>query len=477
MRRLADLHGYQLRAVNHQIEHPRNFLWLFMGAGKTVVTLTTIAHLIKHGAIRAALVCAPLRVAQSVWAQEAQKWEHLRHLRFSLIHGGGPIDRMRALTRPADVYLINYEGIVWLAAQLRHYYVGRGTLLPFDMLVLDESSRMKNVDTKRMEAFLGEGTDSLLPYFTYRTGLTGTPASNGLEDLFGQFLVVDNGERLGTSLNSYLSTHFTAEGYGGYKHQVTPNGERFIHERVSDIVLEMNQDEYNRLPDMIVNDIYVDLKPEHRVQYEQLERDLFTELDNGVELEVLNEAAKTNKCLQYSNGAAYTNTETREWHPVHDAKLDALEDILEEAGGEPVLVAYNYRPDAARIMKRFPYAKNITGMSGAEFTQTLSDWKAGKVRLLLGHPASMGHGVDGLQDRGNILVWFGLNWSLELYLQFNARLQRQGQGRPVVCHRILTNDTLDDAVKVALAVKDTIQTDLRAAVDQYRKQKQEQRAA
>lgn len=773
---LANLHPYQLRAVNHQIEQPRNFLWLFLGAGKTVITETTIAHLIRHGAMRAALVVGPKRVIQSVWEQEAKKWRHLHHLRFSVIQGS-PSQRMRALAKPADIYLINYEQLRWLSTQLQHYCIRRNTLLPFDMLVLDESTRMKNHDTSRMEAII-----PLLPYFIYRTGLTGTPVSNGLVDLFGQFLVVDNGERLGTSYSDYLQHYFRPGTRNRYKDEVTPEGERAIHQRVSDIVLEMNQEDYLRLPDLIINDLYVDLPTSVRAQYEELEMQLFTELDNGVELEVKDEAAKVNKLLQVSNGAAYVNTETREWQAVHDAKLDALESIIEEAAGEPILLAYNFRPDAHRIMERFKFAKNITGMSGTEFVKTLEEWKLGRVPLLIGHPAclhpdtevltenrgwvrlidvgagervhdgvefvqhsgcqysgyrevievfgitmtpghkllvgdewveakdvgdsedvrrearyrprktndssgsrlrtlwvppsdalaergetqptrqgalrklhrrfvspddqqsnlpdlerygesrtrrlrfrellrswdrcvqalgivpkllrgyvgrllrridlranrqrqgllqgelslgyqlgaaveqaqqpqgglprggdasrragtpergkqndvadasesrnvsgrscgrrptlpvweesgpeecraprkapvydlvdcgprhrflirnssgevfishnSMGHGVDGLQRRGRIMVWFGLNWSLELYLQFNARLHRQGQGHPVVCHRILARDTADDLVAMALAEKHQTQETLRRAVDAYRKRKE-----
>ena len=439
----------------------------------TVVTLSTIAHLRQHRAIRAALVVAPLRVATSVWAQEAAEWSHTKHLRFSII-AGNPQERMRALTRPADVYVTNYENLVWLATQLRHYYIRRNTLLPFDMLVLDESSKMKNIKTKRMQALAGnarENLESLLPYFWYRTGLTGTPATNGLEDLFGQFLVIDNGERLGVSFENYLANYFRPADNNGYRYEATEEGSRFIYQRVSDIVLEMKEEDYITLPPLVVNDIYVNLKPRHRDQYEQLEREFFTELDAGVELEVTNEAAKSNKLLQFSNGAAYTNTETREWEVVHDAKLDALEEIVEEAEGEPILLAYAYKPDAARILKRFPFAKNISGMSARAFEETKQRWLDGKERLLIGHPASMGHGIDGLQKRGNIMVWFGLNWSLELYLQFMKRIHRQGQERRVVCHRILTNDTLDDAVKLALDVKTQTQDDLRAAVAEYRRNK------
>lgn len=463
--RPTDLLPYQVRAINHQIAHPKNFLWLFMGAGKTVITLSTIAHLKAHGVIRAALVLAPLRVATSVWAQEAQSWEHTRHLKFSIIVGT-PDERMRAITRPADVYVVNYENVAWLSTQLQHYYVRHNTLLPFDMLVIDESTKMKNPEAKRMQAIA-----PLLPYFWYRTGLTGTPATNGLEDLFGQFLVIDNGERLGTSFKDYQDNYFEKQDQNGYKYRVTPEGERFIHHRVSDIVLEMKRDDYIKLPPLIINDIYVDLKPRHRAQYEQLEMQLFAELDSGTELEVMNEASKSNKCLQFSNGAVYTNTETREWESVHDAKLDALEEIIDEAGGEPVLLAYAYKPDAHRIMKRFPYAKNLSGMTGKQFEATKQRWLEGKERLLLGHPASMGFGIDGLQKRGNIMVWFGLNWSLELYLQFEARLHRQGQKQRVVCHRILTTDTLDDAVKLALEVKTQTQENLREAVRQYRERR------
>lgn len=463
--RPEQLHHYQLKAINHQIANPSSMLWIGMGLGKTVITETSIAHLIQHQFTRAALVLGPLRVVQSVWLQEARKWSHLQHLRFSLIHGNA-MERMRALTRPADIYLMNYENLSWLEAQLQHYYIKRGTLLPFDYLALDESTKLKNYDTKRMTAII-----PLLPYFNYRTGLTGTPASNGLEDLFGQYLVIDGGQRLGRSKDFYLGNYFKKADSNGYKYKVTPEGEAYIHHAVADITLEMKTEDYIDLPDFVTNDIYVDLSPKHRRQYDELEMLMFTELDNGEPLEVNAPAAKTNKCLQFSNGAAYTNTETKEWHAVHDAKLDALEDIMEEAGGSPVLVAYNYTPDALRIMKRFPYAKNLTGMKGAEFVQTLEDWKQGKVRMLLGHPASMGHGVDGLQKAGHTLVWFGLNWSLELTLQFNARIQRQGQGHPVVCHRILTRNTMDDAVRIALDVKTQTQDNLREAVMQYRKHK------
>ena len=459
------MHEYQVRAVNHMLSHPSSMLWMGMGLGKTMVGETSVAHLIQHNFIRAALVTAPLRVVQAVWMQEARKWSHLRHLRFSLIHGNVH-ERIRALSKPADIYLINYENLAWLYGILYHYYISRGTLLPFDAWLIDESTKMKSADTKRFEAML-----PLLPYFKYRTGLTGTPASNGLEDLWGQFLMVDSGQRLGADFDSYIFKFFEKGGYGGYKNKPTEEGEAYIHRIVSDIVLQLRSEDYIKMPDLKVNDIWVDLPPKARKQYDELELQMWTMLDNGEPLEIQHESAKVNKLLQMANGAAYTNTETKEWERIHDAKLDALEEVIEEAGGEPILLGYNYKPDAYRILKRFKFAKNLTGMKGSEFTQTLEDWKAGKVRLLLGHPASMGHGVDGLQKRGHILVKYGNNWSLELNLQLEGRLQRQGQGEPVICHRIMARDTADELVRMSLVVKDDTQTELRDAVDAYRRQR------
>lgn len=459
------LHHYQLRAINHVIENPASMLWVGMGLGKTIVVLSAFGHLMQHHYMRAALVVGPRRVVESVWSQEALKWEHTRGLRFSHVLGTAD-ERTRALTKPADFYLINYENLPWLAEALHHYYIDRGIAIPFDGLALDESTKMKNGASKRMQALA-----PLLPRFNWRVGLTGTPAANGLQDLWGQFLCVDLGARLGRVYDHYIAKYFEQGDYGGYKSTPTPEGERTIHALVSDITLQLRSEDYVKLPDMIVNDIYVDIPEKKRAQYDQLEIALFTELDDGQELEVKTEAAKLNKLLQFANGAAYTDTESKSWSPVHDAKLDALEDVMEESGGEPVLVAYNYRPDAARILKRFPYAKDLTGMSASEFNAALTDWKMGNLRMLIGHPASMGHGVDGLQDRGHIIVWFGLNWSLELTDQLNARLHRQGQGEPVIVHRILARDTADEIVKSALSYKYQTQESLRDAVDQYRKRK------
>jgi SNF2 family DNA or RNA helicase len=465
---LQNLHGYQVRAANHLLEHPNAFIWGFLGCGKTIMTLSAIAQLLHYRAARGALVIGPTRVVQSGWASEAKKWEHTKHLRFQLLQGERNY-RTRALFKPADVYLVNYEGIGWLMNTLQRYFIDRGHPLPFDILVYDESPRVKNPETVRAQALI-----PFLQYFPRRWGLTGTPASNGLEDLFGQFLMVDGGRTFGIDRQSYLSAYFTAGGYNGYGYTPTEDGRRHIYQNAAAITLELEEKDYSSMPDLIMNDIYVDLLPKHRAQYEEVEMQLFTELDNGVQLEIEHPQSKSNKLLQLGNGAVFVDTETREWHPVHDAKLDALQEVMEETGGAPVLVAYNYTPDAERIQKRFKYAVNLSGMSGCKFNETLNAWRAGQIRMLLGHPASLAEGVDGLQDAGHHMVWFGLNWSLMLYTQFNGRLRRTGQQHPVICHRILARDTFDDVVKDVLGMKAVTQADLRRAVGEYRKRKQQQ---
>lgn len=459
----TDLHEYQVRAVNHAVANPQAMLWIGTGLGKTAIVETTVAHLRNHRAIKAALVIAPLRVCQAVWRQEAQKWSHLRHLRFSPILGDGP-DRLRAITRPADIYLVNYENVAWLFQMLEHYYASRVDLLPFDMLIMDESTKMKSPLSKRLAAIL-----PYLKFFRHRIGMTGTPATKGLEDLWGQFLCVDSGIRLGTDYSAFVSNYFEKGGFGGYKYSPTPAGEQLIYSRVSDIVLQLKKEDYLDLPDIIDREVLVELPPKARKIYDDLELQLWAELDEGKELEIASPAALVNKLLQISNGNVYTNTELKTWEKVHDEKLNALDEVIEEAAGQPILLAYNFKPDAARIMQRYPYAVNLTGLSEKEFNKTIEDWKAGKIRLLLGHPASVAHGVDGLQKGGHIMVWFGNNWSLELTLQMRDRLQRQGQGEPVVIINIRTKDTADFLVKATLSERLETQTSLETAVEQYRK--------
>ena len=345
------LHDYQKRAVNHQCTRPHSMLWLDMGLGKTIVTLTSIAHLISTGFLRGVVIVAPIRVIRLVWRQEAAKWEHTKHMRFSMVAGTRD-QRTRALLREADIYLINYENLEWMAEVLDTYFVGKDKPMPFNGVVWDEISKMKNSTTNRVKA-----VRKILPKFDWATGLTGTPASNGYKDLHGQFLVVDKGQRLGTSKTAFRTRFYKK--VGPYKDVPYPDTEETIKNLIGDITLEMSAEDYNKLPDLIVNNVEVEMPEEVRSKYEQMEREFFTVLDSGKELEVFNSAALTNKCLQFSNGAVYPVAGMPLWEPVHDAKINALEEIIDESQGFPVLCAYAYRSDAQRIMQRFRHLDPI----------------------------------------------------------------------------------------------------------------------
>ncbi len=461
------LHDYQKKAVNFQCSHLSSMLWLDMGLGKTVITLTSIAHLLNVGFLRGVVIVAPIRVIRLVWRQEADKWVHTKHLQFSMVVGTKD-QRVRALLRPANVYLINYENLGWLAETLQTYFVSKNKQIPFNGIVWDEISKMKNSSTNRVKSFR-----KIADQFDWTTGLTGTPASNGYKDLHGQYLVVDQGDRLGTSKTQFRSRFYRK--VGPYKEVPYEDTEDTIKKLIGDITLEMSAEDYNPLPDLIINNVDIEMPDEIRVKYEQLEKEFFLQLDSGKEIEAFNQAALTNKCLQFSNGAMYPIAGMPLWEPIHNLKLEALEDIIDEAQGSPVLCAYAYRSDAQRIMDRFKHLDpiNLTDCkSESSLANAMHRWKTGNCALMIGHPASMGHGIDGLQKNGHILVWFGLNWSLDLYEQFNARVRRQGQGVPVICHRILMKDTLDQAQALALDDKATTQTALRNAVKEYRLHKE-----
>jgi SNF2 family DNA or RNA helicase len=442
-------------------------LWLDMGLGKTIITLTSLAHLIRTQYLRGVVIVAPIRVIRLVWRQEAAKWQHTQHLKFSMVTGTRD-QRTRALLRPADIYLINYENLGWLAETLQTYFVKKDKPLPFNGVVWDEISKCKNSATNRVKA-----VKKILDKFDWTTGLTGTPASNGYKDLHGQFLVVDKGQRLGVSKTAFRTRFYRK--VGPYKEVAYEDTEDTIKKLIGDITLEMSAEDYNPLPDLIVNNIEIEMPDDLRVKYDKMEREFFLQLDSGKEVEMFNQASLTNKCLQFSNGAMYPVAGMPLWEPIHDLKLDALEEIIDEAQGSPVLCSYAYRSDAARIMEKFKHLDpiNLTDCkSESALLNAMHRWKTNDCALMIGHPASMGHGIDGLQKNGHILVWFGLNWSLDLYEQMNARVRRQGQGVPVICHRIMCQDTLDQAQALALDEKATTQQGLRNAVKQYRETKE-----
>lgn len=459
------LHDYQKKAVNFQCTHPNSMLWLDMGLGKTVITLTSLSHLLGTGFLRGVIIVAPIRVIRLVWRQEAAKWEHTKHLRFSMV-AGTKDQRTRALLRPADVYMINYENLGWLAETLQTYFVKKDRPMPFNGIIWDEISKMKNSSTNRVKAF-----KKIADKFDWTTGLTGTPASNGYKDLHGQFLVIDGGQRLGTSKTAFRTRFYYKQ---GFKEIPFHDTESTIKTLISDITLEMSAADYLTMPDLVINNVMVELPTEYRAQYDQLEKDFFIKLDSGAEVESFNQASLTNRLLQFSNGAMYPVAGMPLWEPIHDAKLDALEEIIEESNGQQILCSYAYRSDAERIMKKFHALDpiNLTQCkSESALNEAMRRWKSGECRLMIGHPASMGHGIDGLQERGHTIVWYGLNWSLDLYDQMNARLHRQGQGEPVICHRILCTDTMDEAQALALDEKATTQASLRKAVKEYRERK------
>lgn len=457
------LHGYQQKAVNFQCSMPHSMLWLDMGLGKSAITLTSIVHLLNAGFLRGVVIVAPIRVIRLVWRQESMKWSHTQHLKFSMLTGTRD-QRTRALLRPADIYLVNYENLGWLAETLDTYFISKSRQIPFNGIVWDEISKCKNSSTQRVKS-----VKKILQHFDWATGLTGTPASNGYKDLHGQYLVVDRGQRLGTSKTAFRTRFYKKE--GPYKEVPFEDTEDVIKSLVGDITLEMSAEDYNPLPDLMINDVEVEMPETLRARYDQMEKDFFLQLDSGQSKEMFNQASLTNACLQFANGAIYPIAGMPLWEALHDLKLDALEELIDEANGEPILCAYAYRSDAERIMTRFKHLDpiNLTECkSERALENAMTRWKTGKCALMIGHPASMGHGVDGLQDRGHILVWFGLTWSLDLYKQFNARLRRQGQGVPVICHRIMMRDTLDQAQSLALAEKDESELSLRSAIKTYR---------
>lgn len=467
-----DLHQYQTVASDHQVSHAKSMLWLGMGLGKTVSTLTTIARMMDELRVYGTLVVGPLRVCQTVWKQEAAKWSHTQHLRVELVLGSAS-ERAGAMGRRADVYIINYENIPWLVTFLMHHYLERGRQLPFNFAVFDEITKLKNSSAVRHKRLR-----EILPYIPYRTGLTGTPASNGYKDLFGQYLALDDGERLGTKVTVFrenlAAQQVTYAGgmdmsqakaiEGKENRQVYP----LIHRSIADITIEMASRDYLDMPDVVYNDLWITLPLEARKKYDQLETEMFMEMDSGAQIEVFSAGAKTGKCLQAANGAVYLNPGDPDWEALHDAKLDALEDVVEEASGAPVLVLYAFKHDRDRILKKYPEAEEFkSGMSVKKVQDLVSRWNAGSVSMLLGHPASMGHGLN-LAQGGHIAVWFGLNWSLELYEQANARLDRQGQTQTVLIHRILAKGTMDEAVRMALDSKASTQQDLKKAISDYR---------
>ncbi|WP_017726754.1 DEAD/DEAH box helicase [Halalkalibacterium ligniniphilum] len=438
-------HPYQEYAIEHVIKNPASGLLLDMGMGKTVSTLTAVADLLHdYFDVSKVLVIAPKRVAEDTWSRETEKWGHTQYLKVSKVLGSQK-ERIRALLEPAHIYVTNRENVEWLV----EYYKKKW---PFDMVVIDELSSFKSSKSKRFRALR-----KVRPLIKRLVGLTGTPAPNSLLDLWPQMYLLDAGERLGKTLTQYRDKYFQAGARNGhivYEWKLKNGAEEAIHERIGDICVSMQAKDHLNLPDRVDNVIKVPMDERTKEKYKQLEKDLLLPFaDSDVVADTA--AVLSNKLLQLANGAIYD--ENRDIQIVHDEKLNALEEIQEAANGKSLLVFYTYKHDLERIQQRFKQAKTL------DTSKDIQDWNSGKIEMLLAHPASAGHGLN-LQDGGHIIVWFGLTWSLELYQQANARLDRQGQKHSVIVHHLVAEGTVDEDVMRALEGKAVGQNALLEAV-------------
>ena len=443
-------HNYQKYAIEFIKKHPVAAILLDMGMGKTSLTLTAIYELMYESfEISKVLIVAPLRVARNTWSDEIKKWDHLKGLKYSIVVGTAT-ERKRALQADADIYIINRENVPWLIEQ-------SGTEFDFDMVVIDELSSFKNWQAKRFKALM-----KVRPKIKRIVGLTGTPSSNGLMDLFAEFKLLDMGERLGRFISQYRLDFFKPDRMNGpivYTYKLLPGAEDRIYNRISDITISMKGTDYLDMPELISTEHKVYLNKEEKAQYDVLKNELVLQLPGG-EITASNAATLSGKLSQLANGAIYSDD--KEVKIFHDRKLDALEDLIEAANGRPVLVAYWFKHDLKRITERL--SKLGIVFQRLDKDESIRKWNAGELQVGLIHPASAGYGLN-LQSGGNILVWFGLTWSLELYQQTIARLWRQGQsqGTVSVIH-IVTDGTVDDRILKALEQKDSTQAALIDAV-------------
>jgi len=435
-------YDYQKYAEEFILEHPACALFLDCGLGKTVVTLSAVHKLLfDYFSVKKVLVVAPLRVAQHTWTGEKEKWDHLGRLELSLVLGSAP-ERIKALSRQAHIYVINRENIPWLVEQCPW---------DFDMVILDELSSFKSHAAKRFKALR-----KVRPLIKRIVGLTGTPAPNGLMDLWSEIFLLDQGERLGRFIGNYRRDYFDPDKQNQrvvFSYKPKAGAEQIIHQKISDICVSMKAVDHLKMPERIDNQVAVFMDSQEMKLYRTLEREMLLPFADG-DIDAVNAAVLANKLLQMAGGAVYD--ENKQVKSIHDKKLAALEDLVEAANGKPVLIFYSYQHEKERIAKALPVRDLATGAD-------IDAWNRGEIPLALVHPASAGHGLN-LQFGGSTAVWFGLTWSLELYQQANARLWRQGQKHSVVVHHLIAKGTMDEQVMRALATKHTGQTALLDAV-------------
>lgn len=443
-------HDYQRYATEYIESHPEAAVFLDMGLGKTSITLTALNNLLfDYFDVHRILVIAPLRVARNTWSDEIEKWDHLHNLTFAIAVGSEK-ERLEALRKQADITMINRENLQWLIEK-------SGQPFEYDMVVIDELSSFKNHQAKRFKALM-----KARPKVKRIVGLTGTPSSNGLMDLFAEFKILDMGMRLGRFIGQYRNTYFKPDKMNGpivYSYKPLPGAEDAIYEKISDITISMKAADHLKMPELVNTKYMVHLSEKEKKKYEDMKAELVLELPEG-EITAANAASLSGKLSQMANGAVYADNENI--LPIHDRKLDALEDIIESANGKPLLIAYWFKHDLIRIEQRLTEKK--IPFQKLDSDASMKMWNKGELPVALIHPASAGHGLN-LQSGGSTLVWFGITWSLELYQQTVARLYRQGQssGTVTVIH-ILTQGTVDEKIMKALADKDSTQSALIGAV-------------
>ena len=440
-------HEYQEYSARFIVNNTVSAIFLSCGLGKTVITLTAIKELMHDRfEVRKVLVIAPLRVGLGTWPQEIEKWEHLKGLTYSVAIGT-ETERKAALMAKADIYIINRENVEWLV---------KNCAFDFDMVVIDELSSFKSGATKRFKSLL-----KVRPTIKRIVGLTGTPSSNGLMDLWAEYRLLDMGKRLGRYIGQYRRNFFIPDKRNQqiiFSYKPVAGAEESIYNLISDITISMKSVDYLKMPECVMNKVSVCMNEEEKGKYETLRKEMVLSLD-GTDIDAVNAAALSNKLLQMANGAVYD--EDKKAVTIHDRKLDALEDLIEGANGKPVLIAYWFKHDLERITKRLT-ARHIP-FARIDDNESIKKWNDGELPVALIHPASAGHGLN-LQAGGSTLIWFGLTWSLELYQQTNARLWRQGQKQTVVIHHIISRGTIDENVMKALEKKDKTQSALIDAV-------------
>jgi SNF2 family DNA or RNA helicase len=455
-------HKYQHHALTWLIERTiiegksGAGLLLDPGLGKTPTSLLWLRSLSMIGAGSRTLVIAPLRVIYSVWPKEIAKWEQFQHLEHSIIHGSVS-KRLAALSTPADIHLINPAGIPWL----KNVFENRA--VPYDNLIIDESSTFKNwgnVSTKALR--------KLAPKFKRRIIMTGTPSPNSLQDLFAQIFMVDLGETLGTSISKFRTRYFDRGGFGGYSWIPKPGAKQAIEAAIAPLVMRLSEEDHLDLPDKLINDVWVDLPKDVLKAYKKLEREMFLELETGKDLTPVNSGSKYTSCKQLANGGVYD--EDHAMHHIHTAKIEAIKEIVDELQGKPVLIAFQFRHDLERLKHAFHGIQSIDGSTKGNDADKLIDmWNAGQLKWLAVQPQSLSHGVNMQAGPGRDVVWLGLTDDLEVYLQLNKRIHRQGVTGQVRIHRILARSTVDHAMVDRTESKDNYQKSLLEALNSYRK--------